>query len=182
MLRHRAVLSLLFLLAAATPLRAVILWSDLGEVLAHETGIGTDITGQALKRDDASGDTLYFKFHIDPLSDVTTEEYFAAFQLFEGGTERLAIGNSLKAWAYSAFLTSETGASNKVTGDFDLKPSRPESGLVLGERLGWELPRQGIQSTIVFKVQYVPGTDDRVTVWLNPDLSPGATEQSQSRN
>jgi signal transduction histidine kinase/ligand-binding sensor domain-containing protein len=42
-----------------------------------------------------------------------------------------------------------------------------------------ELPRRGAERTIVFKVQYVPGGEDLVTVWLNPDLSAGATELLQ---
>src|SRR5215468_8836976 len=82
--------------AWATPTCAAILWSDLGATLAHETGAGSDILGGALKRDNSCSDTLYFKFHVDPLSDARTEEYFAAFQLYEGDIERLAVGNSQK--------------------------------------------------------------------------------------
>ena len=109
------------------PASALVLWSDLGATLAHNTGAGNDILGGAVQRDQRSGDTLYFKFRVDPLSDVGTEEYLAAFQLYEGQAERLALGNSLKAWAYSAFQTSQTGPSNSVAGDFDLNSSRPES-------------------------------------------------------
>jgi len=53
---------------------------------------GQDILEGAVKRDHSSADTLYFKFHINPLSDATTEEYFAAFELFEGDTENLGWG------------------------------------------------------------------------------------------
>ena len=174
----------IFWLMAATVLRwavpaaAVVLWSDLGATLVHETGAGNDILGGALKRDDTASDTLYFKFHVGPLSDVGTEEYFAAFQLYEGDVERLAVGNSLKAWAYSAFNTATNGEFNKVFGDMDLRSSQPESSSP-GVFLPYELPRRGIERTIVFKVQYVPGGDDLVTVWLNPDLTPGATEAGQ---
>src|SRR5258708_1000932 len=91
----------------AAPGMATILWSDLGVSLADETGVGTDILGGALQRDDSAADILYFKFHVDPHSDVSTEEYCAGFQLYEGAEERLAIGNSQKAWAYSAFNTAE---------------------------------------------------------------------------
>ena len=42
--------------------------------------------------------------------------------------------------------------------------------------LSYELPRRGIERTIAFKVQYVPGSDDLVTVWLDPELGPGVTE------
>jgi signal transduction histidine kinase/ligand-binding sensor domain-containing protein len=182
MLRLLAVGFLAAAFLAPPRAQGVILWSDLGQVLAHETGPGADITGGAVKRDDSANDALYFKFHVDPLSDVGTELYFAAFQLFEGDRERLAIGNSLKAWAYSAFLTSETGASNQITGDVDLRTARPETTAQAGVFYPYEFPRRGIERTIVFRVQYVAGGDDLVTVWLDPDLSPGATEENQSTN
>lgn len=148
----------------------------------HESGPGSDILGNALQRDNNCSNTLYFKFHVDPLSDVSTEEYFAAFQLYEGDAERLGVGNSQKAWAYSVFNAAETGELNKIFGDIDLRSSRPESSDRPGVFLPYEFPRRGIENTIVFKVQYVPGGDDRITVWLNPDLGPGAVEEKQSES
>ncbi len=124
---------------------------------------------------------MYFKFHVDPLSDASTEEYFAAFELYEGETERLAVGNALKAWAYSAFNISETGQSNSSTGYIDLRSAKPEPSGV-GTYFTYELPHSGLEVTIVFKVQYVADGNDLVTVWLNPDLGPGATESAQSTN
>lgn len=169
-----AVLLFLFCLR----LHGVTLWSDLGSTLIRESGPGVDILGGTIRCDDSSSNTLYFKFHVDPLSDVSTEEYSAGFQLFEGEAERLGIGNSLKAWAYSAFNTAQSGEFNRVFGDFDLRSARPESSAP-GVFLPYELPRRGIESTIAFKVQFIPGKDDIVTVWLNPDLTSGATEQGQ---
>lgn len=161
--------------------RAGILWSYPQSVTAHETGPGQDILQGAVKRDDTSTGTLYFKFRVDPLSDVSMEEYFAAFQLYENDTGRLAVGNSLKAWAYSAFNTSETGTNNQVAGDMDLRSSRPEA---YNQRdvQPYELPRRGTPCTIVFKVEYIPGADDMVTVWMNPNLSRGATEENQLKS
>src|SRR5215469_5461711 len=98
----RIVLFLLCFLTISSP--AVILWSDAGSTLVRENGGGTDILEGAVKRDDTSDDTLYFKFHLNPLSDVTTEEYFAAFELYDSDVERVGIGNAFQAWAYSAFL------------------------------------------------------------------------------
>ena len=172
------ILVIAFTLVFALSAPAATLWNDLGATLAHDTGDGQDILGGAVKRDDTSTDTLYFKFHVDPLSDVSTEEYFAGFELFDGPTRGLAVGNSMKAWAYSAFHASETGESNKVSGDFDLHSSRPESTAV-GVFRQYEQPRGGIERTIVFKVQYLAGQDDLVTVWLSPDLNAGATEATQ---
>lgn len=156
----------------------MILWSDLGTTQVHETGPGTDILGGVLKRTDASTDTLYFKFHVDPLSAATTELYFSAFQLFDGNREQLAVGNALNAFAYSAFATGQTGQSNQVVEYIDLKSSNPEpSGI--GTFHTYELVHSGIERTIVFKVQYQAGGEDLVTVWLDPDLRPGATETNQ---
>jgi ligand-binding sensor domain-containing protein/signal transduction histidine kinase len=167
------------ILLLALPAHAVILWNDPGTTLAHETGAGTDILGGAVKRDDSANDTLYFKFHVDPLSDTNTEEYFAAFELFEGDAERLGIGNSMKAWAYSAFFhADETIESNNLAGYIDLHTLKPETAAE-GTTGSYQYPRRGVGVTIVFKVQYVPGEDDLVTVWLNPDLGPGANEAYQ---
>jgi ligand-binding sensor domain-containing protein/signal transduction histidine kinase len=154
------------------------LWSDLGATQVHETGAGADILGGLLKRDNSSTDTLYFKVHVDPLSDATTEEYFAAFQLYEGNQERLAVGNALKAWAYTVFATGETRPGNQMTEYIDLNSSIPEPSGV-GTFFKYELPHRGIERTIVFKVEYVAGSDDLVTVWLDPDLGSGATEADQ---
>lgn len=162
-----------------TPASAVILWNDPDTTLVHETGAGTDILGGAVKRDDSANDTLYFKFHVDPLSDKDTEEYSAAFELFEGDAERLGIGNAMKAWAYSAFFHSdETGESNNLAGYIDLHTVKPESSMG-GASGSYQYPRRGFGVTIVFKIQFVPGEDDLVTVWLNPDLGPGANEAYQ---
>ena len=162
-----------------TPARAVILWNDPDATLVHETGAGTDILGGAVKRDDSAYDTLYFKFHVDPTSDKDTEEYFAAFELFEGDTERLGIGNAMKAWAYSAFFhADEAGESNNLAGYIDLHTLKPEP-TTGGSSGSYQYPRRGVGLTIVFKVQYIPGEDDLVTVWLNPDLGPGANEAYQ---
>jgi signal transduction histidine kinase len=165
--------------------RADIIWSDLGATLAHETGSCSDILGGAVKRDGGAADTLYFKFHVNPLSDAGTEPYFAAFELYEGDSERLAVGNATQAWAYGAFNVSEvgktnfnifeTGKTNNAAANYgiDLNSSKP----VVSQ--AYELPRNGIERTIVFKVQYQPDDKDLVTVWLDPDLGPGATEASQ---
>ena len=180
--RHFAFrLVLIAILACAQTCRAVVLWADLGATQVHDNGIGSDILDGLLQRSNSSTDTLYFKFHVDPLSGATTEPYFAAFQLFEGNHERLAVGNALSAWAYGAFNTMETGASNQLsdyTFGIDLNSSAPDPSGV-GTFFNYELVHPGIERTIVFKVQYVAGGDDLVTVWLNPDLRPSATEASQ---
>ncbi len=162
----------------AARLHAVILWSDVGARLTHSTGDGVDILGGAVKRDDSASDALYFKFHVDPLSDAASEPYDAALQLFEHGEPRLAVGNAPEAWGYSAWYTAELGPSNKVAGEFNLKSSHPEPSR-LGQFMPYELPRHNAERTIIFKVQYVPGADDLVTVWLSPNLARGATDKNQ---
>src|ERR1041385_6127993 len=132
------------LLLWALPSQAVILWNDLGTTLAHANGTGTDILGGLIKRDDSSSDTLYFKFHVDPLSDASAEEYFAGFELYEGDSERLGVGNALKAWAYSAFVAEdETARPGKAASYFDLRSSNPEP-LAATTSSSYELPRRGV--------------------------------------
>jgi signal transduction histidine kinase len=163
------------------PSPAAVLWENPGPVLAHENGEGIDILHGSVKRDNTASDSLYFEFHVNPLSDASMEPYSAGFQLFEGNTERLGVGNSLQAWAYSAFKTEETGKDNQVPGDMDLHSASPES-YEPDRFLSYELPRRGIERTIIFKVQFMPGADDLVTVWMNPNLAPGATEDNQLTN
>jgi ligand-binding sensor domain-containing protein/signal transduction histidine kinase len=174
-------LGLSLLLCLLTPsATAVVLWSDPGAMLIFDNGPGRDLLEGAVKRDDSANDTLYFKFHVDPQSDSTTEEYFAALELFEGDAERLGVGNALKAWAYSAFheqaRPTEAGPAPEYIDLHSAVVDQSSSGTTLS----YELPRRGVERTIVFKVQYVAGGDDLVTVWLNPDLSPGANEVYQA--
>jgi len=182
MFRAAAILALMLLSGICSPaVRAEILWSDPASRVLHSTGPGKDILGGKLKRDDRASDVLYFKFHVDPLSDAASEPYTALFQLVETNTYRLGVGNALEAWGYSAAYTAELGPSNKVAvdaGEFNLKSAHPEAA-GLGAFLPYELVRQNHERTIVFKVQYVPGGDDLVTVWLDPDLSHGATAENQ---
>ena len=169
---------ILFVMIPGPTARAEILWTSSGPVTVHENGAGKDILGGTVKRGPRDGDALYFKFRVNPLSDVSKEEYYAGFQLFEDDTERLGVGNSLKAWAYSAFNTEDTGENNKVFGDIDLHSANPES-YEPGTFLAYELPRRGIIRTIIFKVQFIPGGDAQVTAWIDPDLTPGMSEDNQ---
>jgi len=180
------------LLATMAPLssaRAAILWSDPGSRVIHATPEGTDILGGKVERDYKASDALYFKFRVDPLSDPADEPYYAFFQLVESHKVRLGLGNALEAWGYSAAYTSETGPSNKPpneltyndAGEFNLQSSHPEA-VGMGKFFPYELPSHDHPRTIVFKVQYVPGGDALVTVWLDPNLTHGATAENQPDN
>jgi signal transduction histidine kinase len=186
MSRPTAIAALTLLAMLWSPLAwSRILWSDPDARTVHFSGTGLDYLGGAVKRTSTNNDALFFKFHVDPLSDVASEPYFAGFQLFENGEPRLGVGNALEAWGYSAFFSSEVGPSNAVyspgisfPGEYNLKSAHPEA-VNLGMHRPYELVRRYVERTIVFKVQYVPGADDLVTVWLDPNLGRGATEASQ---
>lgn len=181
--RSAAVVALVVLtLISRLPARAMILWSDPDARVVHNTGMGVDILGGRVKRTSTNNGVLYFRVHVDPISDVASEPYMAGFQLFEGDKPHLGVGNALEAWGYSAFNASETGPSNLVnSGEFNFRSSHPEPAN-FGLYRPYELPRHDVERTIIFKVQYVPGTDDLVTVWLNPNLGPGATDKNQPDN
>lgn len=157
---------------------AVVLWSYYDSISVKDNGPGTDLLGGAVKRDDTAGDTLYFKFRVEPISDETTEPYFAALELFEDDAERLAVGNALDAWAYSVFFPGAQSSGVPPAGYLDLRSARPDAN-ALASHATYQCPRRGEPVTIVFKIQYVPNGEDLVTVWLNPDLGPGANEINQ---
>jgi signal transduction histidine kinase len=172
----------LWLAMLVLPARAVILWSDPGSRVIHTTPMV--ILDGPVKRDDKASDALYFKVHVDPLSDPADEPYFALFQLAQSNQMRLGVGNALEAWGYSAAYAAETGPMNKLTndsGEFNLRSAHPEAG-AMGETRPYELPSHSHPRTIVFKVQYIPGADDLVTVWLDPHLTHGWTEENQPTN
>ena len=185
MTRCLAFFALLMLVVSCPRLaRGDVLWSDPASRVIHATPEGSDILNGAVKRDDTASDVLYFKFHVDPLSDAASEPYYALFQLSENGTNRLGVGNALEAWGYSAAYTSELGPENKEADDgaeHNLKSAHPE-GSGLGQFHPYELPSHNHDKTIVFRVQYVPHGDDLVTVWLAPDLTHGATADNQPEN
>jgi signal transduction histidine kinase len=184
----RSIATLALILCMVTfrsTVRAAILWSEPDARLVHSTGLGVDILDGKVHRTDTNTDALYFKFHVDPLSDAGDEPYYAGFQLFDGNQERLGVGNAQEAWAYSAFNVAELGPSNQMSAklldncEFNLQSSRPEPGATPGTFRPYELVRHDAERTIIFKVQYIPGTNDLVTVWLNPNLSRGWSEKNQ---
>lgn len=182
MTRAVALLALLSWAAVCLPACADILWSDPASRVIHVTPMV--IMDGKIKRDDKASDALYFKFHVDPLSDPADEPYFALFQLVQSNQMRLGVGNALEAWGYSAAYAAETGPMNKLTndsGEFNLRSAHPEAG-PMGETRPYELPSHDHPRTIVFKVQYIPGGDDLVTVWLDPHLTHGWTEENQPTN
>lgn len=160
------------------PAQAVVLWSNFDPITVDNNGAGTDLLGGAVKRDETANDTLYFKFRVEPISDETTEPYFAALELFENDTERLGVGNALDAWAYSAFFPGAQSSGVPPAGYLDLRSAHPDPN-ARARLADYQCPHRGKAVTIVFKVQYVPNGEDLVTVWLNPDLGPGANEMNQ---
>ncbi len=177
-LRLTALIAALAFLPATV--NGTILWSYVGTTLAHDTGPGKDILGGTVRRDNSSDDVLYFKFHVNPISDFHTERYLAGLQLFENSAERLGVGNAWNAWSYSAFNTAEAGNREQIPGEFCLRSTQGTTPAPGGHF--WEVPVRDIERTIVFKVQYVPGSNALVTVWLNPNLGSGATENGQDAN
>jgi signal transduction histidine kinase len=168
------------LLAGVLPACGEELWRMPGPSLAHDNGGGTDVLhGAVTPQDDTSSATLYFKFTVDPLADVSVDidtPYQAGLTLYERGQERLGVGNGLAPHAYGAFNVATQGLvwapTTRIAGknDYDFN-FQPEAAV--------DRPRRGILRTFVVEVQFIPGGDDQVTVWLQPDLTPGNSKLSQ---
>jgi signal transduction histidine kinase len=155
--------------------RGTVLWEHFGTIHVQDNGAGKDILDGAITPQGTnSSSTLYFKFRVVPLSDSATKsiaDFEAGLVLVEKGVEHLGIGSTHIAWAYCAWNVPKS-----QKGYVDLNSARPELPF------NWEYMRASIPKYIAFKVEYVRGHDARVTVWLNPDLSLGATEINQPQN
>jgi signal transduction histidine kinase len=169
------ILFVAILLIVSFPAQGTVLWSYPETVLVCDNGKGEDILHGAIKpRDSNSSDTLYFRIRVVPIADTAAKvikPFEAGFMLVKNGQEHLGIGNAEGAMAYSALNVPKA-----PKGFEDLRSSDPDPPY------SYEYMRAGIPRYIVFKVEYVPGQDARVTVWLNPDLSTGATEFNQPTN
>lgn len=144
---------------------ATVLYSNAGPLTIDESGAGSNLAGLTLTRDASATGTLYFKYTLtNPASNQSNENYYAGMQLWEGGSERMGIGNNWGAYAYSVF--------NTAVGEMDLKSATPEAGRT------YQLVRATDVTTIVFKVSYSAVGNDTVTAWLNPNLSLTEAEQN----
>ncbi|MCW1921884.1 sensor histidine kinase [Luteolibacter arcticus] len=162
------------------PAGAAILWQRPQETLVRDNGQGEDILHDAISpRDDSASGTLYFRFTADPQSDVleeaaTRQSYLAGLVLYQDGVEKLGIGNASHAWGFGAF-SPPFRFPRSQPGELTFNTGQPET---IAPNT-YEGPRRGVRKTIIVKVDFVPNGEDLVTVWLDPDLSPGATESSQ---
>jgi signal transduction histidine kinase len=163
------------LLGGGFPAAGAVLWSHPEPVLVRDNGNGEDILRGAIKpQDSSSAGTLYFRIRVDPIADTATKwvkQFEAGFMLVEQGQERLGIGNSFEAMAYSILNVPKA-----PKGFQDLNSSVPDFPFT------YEYMRAGTPRTVVLRVEYVPGQDARVTAWLDPDLSSGMTEFNQPTN
>ncbi len=154
------------LMALVASVKGDVLYSFTGAQEVNETSISLS---PGISRDSSAVGTLYFKYTVAaPASNKDTENYFAGFQFYESGGERLGIGNSWNFYAYSAYATA--------SGDLDLRSADLDG--VNPSGVGYQLVESSDTTTIVFRVDYVSGGNDNITVWLNPNLA--LTEAGQS--
>lgn len=157
-------------------MQARILWSDRNWHLLCNTNQVLPIPLSALPGpSNLSKSTLFFRFTVDPLSDFFTEKtgnYEAGLIFSDQGKAHLGIGNGWNAWGYSAFYASKLGFGNQEKGEFDLNSEIHE----FTGRSFFEPPRFEVKRTIVVRVRFIPGEDDQITVWLQPNLSAGSDE------
>jgi signal transduction histidine kinase len=182
MARSAVVMIACMLLTHAVSARAAILWSHAGSILVHNNGAGEDILhGAVPPQGTNSNRTLYLKFRVNPYSDATMEGtgistfYEAGVFFYQKGAQHLGIGNGLQATAYSA-INVPTNVPGVRWNSLDFHSAEPE----LGKE--YQCVRKGTSVIILAKIEYVPGRDAHITIWLNPNLSLGATEMNQPTN
>ena len=175
-LRARAIVWLAAaLVISGVSARGTVLWEHTGTIHVQDNGQGKDILhGAITPQGTNSSGTLYFRFRVVPISDSATKsiaDFEAGLVLVEKGVEHLGIGSTRVAWAYCGWNVPKS-----PKGYVDFNSARPEPPF------NWEYMRASTPRYIAFKVEYIPGHDARVTVWLSPNLSLGATEINQPPN
>ena len=154
---------------------AVVLWSHPETILVRDNDKGEDLLRGAIKPQNSNSvGTLYFRVLVDPVSDTAGKViggFEAGFMLVANGQEHLGVGNADGALAYSALHVPKA-----PKGFQDLNSRMPDPPFT------YEYVRAGSPRYLVLKIEYVPGQDARVTAWLDPDLSIGATEFNQATN
>lgn len=126
-------------------------------------------------QDDSSSRTLYLRFSVDPESDGLSDfaaRYEAGWVFLENGKEHLGLGNAMQAWGYSAFNAVQPDTKHHGKGEVDFNSEHPETA---GPN-SFELPRMGVRRTFIARIDFLPGQDDRITVWTHPDLKAGLSE------
>ena len=122
------------------------------------------LPGLSLSRDATATGTLYFKYTVThPASNLGTERYYAGMSFFAGDSETLGVGNATGTSAYGTFGS---------TGDRDLQSAMPEPGQT------YQFVRPTDTTTFVIRVDFQSDADDKITVWLNPDLSLAESAQN----
>ncbi len=175
-LRYSKVLALTLLVCGwSNLLFAAVLWSHPETVMVCNNGQGEDILHGAIKPQTTNSlGTLYFRIKVDPIADTAAKligNFEAGFMLDDKGKEHLGIGNAFGAMAYSILNVADA-----PKGFQDLNSSDPDPPFL------YEYIRAGIPRYIVLKIEYIPGQNARVTAWLNPNLTFGATEFNQPTN
>jgi signal transduction histidine kinase/ligand-binding sensor domain-containing protein len=156
-----------------------ILWSASGPFLVRPADSPLVLMTGAVHRDARAADTLYLRFGVSPLNEEPEPEAEIGLELWHGDEPHLGIGKARGAAAYSAYFPTSASGTNPPTWEMrDLNSARPEPAA--GEHARrFEVPRRGSERTLIVKIQFVPNADDVITVWLDPDLGPGANELYQ---
>ncbi len=133
----------------------------------------------ALRRDEDAANTLYLRFHVSPLSEGPEQEAEIGLELWQGRRPHLRIGKARGAVGYSVSYQRQGATEGASATEMrDLNSARPEPE-ASQQGFRFEMPRRGRARTFVVKIQFIPDSDDLVTVWLDPDLGPGANELHQ---
>lgn len=155
---------------------AEILWRDSGWHQVHQTNEVMSLAGSRLKaQDNTSSRTLYLRFTVAPLSDGISDKasrYESGWIFQDKGTARLGLGNAWNAWGYSAFHAVQPDTVKHAPGEVDLRSALHDAA----KNHAYEIPRIGVERTLVARIQYIPEEDDQITVWIQPDLRPASRE------
>jgi hypothetical protein len=171
------------LLCLSNPVHASVLYSNAGPLSVAGDGVtvvSNILNGTNISYDTNSSGTVYVSYTvIDPPGPFDSGYFTSGLQLAETNaaaetdTEALFVGKTFYDWVYGAGAPSLYNSTNYNSSDIYLNSATPEPGET------YQYVRDSDVTTIIFQVQFNAGTtNDAVTIWLNPDLSMQASDQS----
>jgi len=126
----------------------------------QQVSFGIPLAG--ISRDDTASDSLYFRFTANPTSigDGGYTDAFAGLQLWQARQEGIGIGNRFGSPTWSYF-GANNASEQPTSGDLNSSHPNPASP--------FELISENTPRTFLMRVDYKPGQDDVITVWMQPE-------------
>ncbi|MEM6687881.1 MAG: GEVED domain-containing protein, partial [Planctomycetota bacterium] len=116
------------------------------------------------ERDDTDEDTIYIRFNLQfDFADGDLSDAFGGIELASDGVTTLAFGNDFGSGQFDYFTDVPAGIGGSAGGDSGTLAASDANPPGTGKSVV-----SGGSQTVLVKIRYVAGSDDEITVWMDP--------------